>query len=369
MSSDVVCPSCGATYKYRPEFAGKRVTCTRCKSPFDVGGGATEPTPRRAPPPPPPAAASPPPPPAAHESEIVRVVAPQNEPFEIKQSAQGRNSVVDILEYSPLRGCQSMAIAQSLYFAHQQGMMLRQARITLDRGGCQLQAGMLQFLRGAISIETDVKGVGGFLAGAMKGVVTGETAVKPRYTGVGQIFLEPTFGQMVVAKLENEEMVIADGMFYAVESTIAVQTTSLASLSAGLFGGQGFFQTSLQGTGWVVLALPVPEQEILRYTLNGPHDELKIDGAFGLLRRGNVTFSVEKSTKTWVGSAVSGEGLLQTFRGAGEVWVAPTMAVYENLRLGGLHAASGTDGNNAAKASAAGNAANGIASLVRAFAE
>ena len=67
--------------------------------------------------------------------------------------------------------------------------------------------------------------------------------------------------------------------------------------------------------------------------------------------------------------AVSGEGLLQTFRGTGEVWVAPTMAVYENLRLGGLHAASGTDGNNAAKASAAGNAANGIASLVRAFAE
>jgi uncharacterized protein (AIM24 family) len=203
----------------------------------------------------------------------------------------------------------------------------------------------------------------------MKGVVTGETAVKPRYAGVGQIFLEPTFGQMVVAKLDNEEMVIADGMFYAVESTVAVQTTSMASLSTGLFGGQGFFQTSLQGTGWVVLALPVPEHEILRYTLTGPHDELKVDGAFGLLRRGNVTFSVEKSTKTWVGSAVSGEGLLQTFRGTGEVWVAPTMAVYENLRLGGLHAASGTDGNNAAKASAAGNAANGIASLVRAFAE
>jgi hypothetical protein len=45
------------------------------------------------------------------------------------------------------------------------------------------------------------------------------------------------------------------------------------------------------------------------------------------------------------------------------------MAVYENLRLGGLHAAAGTNGNDAAKASAAGNAANGIASLVRAFAE
>ncbi|NBW95488.1 MAG: hypothetical protein EBR28_01840 [Planctomycetia bacterium] len=371
MSTDITCPSCGATYKYRPEFAGKRVTCARCKEPFDVAATTLEVEPPRATPAPP---SSPPPAPPRssaipHESTITPWIAPQNEPFDVKQSARGRQSVVDILEYHPLRGCQSMGIAQSLYFAHQQGMMLKQARITLDRGGCQLQAGMLQFLRGAISIETDVKSVGGFLAGAVKGLATGETAVKPRYSGVGQIFLEPTFGQMVVVKLEDEQMVVADGMFYAVESTIAVQTAPMASLSAGLFGGQGFFQTSLRGTGWVVLALPVPENEILRYTLTGPHDELKVDGAFGLLRRGDISFTVEKSTKTWLGSAISGEGLLQTFRGTGEVWVAPTMAVYENLRLGGLHAASGTDGNDVAKSSAAGNAASGIASLVRAFAE
>jgi len=333
--------------------------------------------PYRAASPPPPSPPSPPPPPPqpphsaarAHENSISGWSGPQNEPFDVQQSVRGQNSVVDILEYKPLRGCQSMGIAQSLYFAQQQGMMLKQARITLDRGACQLQGGLLQFLRGAISIETDVKSVGGFLAGAVKGLATGETAVKPRYSGVGQIFLEPTFGQMVLVKLENEQMVVADGMFYAVESTIAVQTTPMASMSAGLFGGQGFLQTSLHGTGWVVLALPVPENEILRYTLTGPHDELKVDGAFGLLRRGDIAFTVEKSTKTWIGSAVSGEGLLQTYRGTGEVWVAPTMAVYENLRLGGLHAASGTNGNDAAKASTAANAASGIASLVRAFAD
>jgi uncharacterized protein (AIM24 family) len=258
-----------------------------------------------------------------------------------------------------------MEIAQSLYFAQQQGMMLRQVRITLDSGGCQLQAGLLQFMRGAISIETDVKGVGGFLAGAVKGMATGETAVKPRYSGSGQIFLEPTFGQLVAMKLEKEEVVIADGMFYAVESSVAVKVTSMASLSAGLFGGQGFFQTSLHGTGWVVFALPVPEQEILRYSLSGPRDELKVDGAFGLLRRGNIAFSVEKSAKSWLGSAATGEGLLQTYRGTGEVWVAPTMDAYEILRLGGLNAAAATNGNDAAKAAASGKSAGAISSLVR----
>lgn len=365
--SEITCPSCGATYRYRSDLAGRRVTCTRCKTAFEVG--AEQPAASSASPPQPAPALPPALPPAGAAARLPQDIAPQNEPFDVKQTVRGQNSVVDVIEYHPLRGCQSMGIAQSLYFAHQQGMLLRQARITLDRGGCQLQAGLLQFMRGAITIETDVKGVGGFLAGVVKGAVTGETAVKPRYHGTGQIFLEPTFGQMVLVRLENEEMVIADGMFYAVESTIAVQVTPMASLSAGLFGGQGFYQTALRGTGWVVLALPVPENEILRYTLTGPHDELKVDGVFGLLRRGAISFSVEKSTKTLIGSAVSGEGLLQTFRGTGEVWVAPTMPVYEILRLGGLHAAAGTEGTDAAKASAASNAASGIASLVRAFAE
>ena len=79
-------------------------------------------------------------------------------------------------------------------------------------------------------------------------------------------------------------MVIADGMFYAVESTIDIKITPMAKLSTGFFGGQGFLQTELSGKGWVVLALPVPKNEILRYTLTGPDDELKVDGNFGLLR-------------------------------------------------------------------------------------
>ncbi|MDG2182628.1 MAG: AIM24 family protein, partial [Mariniblastus sp.] len=263
-------------------------------------------------------------------------------------------SVVDIIEHPPLKGCHNMGIAQSLYFAHQQGMMLRQARITLNQGACKLQAGMLQFLRGSIQIETDIKGVGGFLKGAVKAMATQETAAKPRYSGSGQIFLEPTFGQLEVTELKNEKMVIADGMFYAVESTINIKTAPMAKLTTGLFGGQGFLQTELSGTGWVVLALPVPKNEILRYTLTGPNDELKVDGTFGLLRRGDIEFTVEKSTKTLIGSAVSGEGLLQTYRGSGEVWVAPTMDIYSAISLGGLNAASSTDGTSGAAGDANG---------------
>ena len=355
MPPAIICPSCNASYAYKPEFEGKKLNCARCKTKFAVSTAA----------------------PGGDAPAQVRASSPaaaqfsaQNEPYRITQTAQGKTSFVEILEYEPLRGCSSMSLPQSvsLYFAQQQGLRLRQARITMDRGGCQIQAGLLQFMRGSISIETDVSGVGGFFRNALKGAVTGETAVKPRYSGSGQIFLEPTFGHLVVSKLENEEMVLADGMFYAVEAGVAIEVVDLGSLSAGLFGGQGFFQTKLKGTGWVVLARPVAEAEIVRYTLNGPHEELKLDGAFGLMRKGNIEFSVEKSTKTWLGSAVSGEGMLQTYRGTGEVWVAPTMAAYENLHAGGLQAASGTNGNDEAQ-TVSSNAVEGVASLFRAFTE
>ena len=39
----------------------------------------------------------------------------------------------------------------------------------------------------------------------------------------------------------------------------------------------------------------------------------------------------EKSSKSWLSTSVSGEGILQTFSGTGKVWLAPTQGVYEKL--------------------------------------
>lgn len=78
-----------------------------------------------------------------------------------------------------------------------------------------------------------------------------------------------------------------------------------------------------------MLYSPVPKDEILRYTLTG--DKLSVDGNFALMRSEQVVFRAEKSSKSWVSTAVSGEGMLQTFEGRGSVWIAPTQKVYEML--------------------------------------
>ncbi len=89
------------------------------------------------------------------------------------------------------------------------------------------------------------------------------------------------------------------------------------------------FQTRIAGAGVAVLFSPVPVEEIVRYQLAG--DKVSVDGNFALMRSENITFRAEKSSKSWIATSVSGEGLLQTFEGTGYVWIAPTQGVYEKL--------------------------------------
>ncbi len=106
------------------------------------------------------------------------------------------------------------------------------------------------------------------------------------------------------------------------------------NVSSALLGGEGLFQTQVRGSGLAVFELPVPASEVRCVHLN--NETLQVDGNFALMRSGQIDFSVEKSSKGMFGSMTSGEGLLQTFRGTGRVWLAPTQAIYSQMSRGGL---------------------------------
>lgn len=50
---------------------------------------------------------------------------------------------------------------------------------------------------------------------------------------------------------------------------------------------------------------------------------------------------MEKSSKSIIGTAVSGEGMVNVYRGTGEVWLVPTKSIYKDLNIKGLDAISG----------------------------
>ena len=263
------------------------------------------------------------------------------------EEMKGENSDVKILEYIKLLGSKSVYNAQALHFASQAGMRLRQVQIHLNNGEAIVEAGALNFMYGNLQMDNKTGGLAGFAQKAIASALTNETAVRPHYTGNGYIFLEPSFSHFLLVQLNNEEMIVDKGMFHACEGSVSVGVATQKNISSALFGGEGFFQTKISGTGWVVLESPVPMAEIRRIVLN--NHKLQVDGNFALLRKGKIEFSVEKSTKSILGSARSGEGLLQTFYGVGEVWLAPTQSIYERLQnhsLASMSTPSRSSGQN-----------------------
>lgn len=246
--------------------------------------------------------------------------------------------IVEVVENIKLAGAKSGYTAERLFYLDKAGVRLKNIKITLKKGSVMLESGALYFMKGHIEVSN--KATKGFLKNLGSNILSGEKMFKPEYSGQGEIWLEPSFGHYMLVDLDNDEIIVDKGMFYACESGMEVTAVIQKNISSAMFGGEGFFQTRIKGTGIVALSIPVPLNEVMVYNLE--NEEVKVDGNFAILRRGNIDFSVQMVTKGIIGTMTSGEGLLQTFRGTGEVWLAPTQAVYEKLEMGlGLQSASG----------------------------
>lgn len=221
------------------------------------------------------------------------------------------------------------------YFMSKMNVRRRQVVIDISQEhSAVIQAGAMQWMGGNVQATSGVKGLGDLFGKAIKGAVTKETAVKPEYIGEGFLVLEPTYKYIIlqdVSKWGNVGMTIEDGMFLACDANVKRNIVARKTLSSAVLGGEGLFNMSLQGNGAVALESNVPEDELIEIELE--NDELKIDGNLAVCWSSNLDFTVERTTKTLVGSAVSGEGLVNVYRGSGRVLmspVAPTDSLYSS---------------------------------------
>ena len=225
--------------------------------------------------------------------------------------------------------------AMNEYFMSKMNVRRRQVVIDIDKDhSAVIQAGAMQWMGGNVQATSGVKGIGDFLGKALKGAVTKETAVKPEYVGEGCLVLEPTYKYIILADIGKwgpAGMTIEDGMFLACDANVKSKVVARKNLSSAVLGSEGLFNLSLHGNGVAALESNVPEDELIEVILE--NDELKIDGNLAVCWSSNLEFTVERSTKTLVGSAVSGEGLVNVYRGTGRVLmcpVAPTTSLFES---------------------------------------
>ena len=235
--------------------------------------------------------------------------------------------------------------AMNEYFMSKMHVRRRQVVIDIDKDhSAVIQAGAMQWMGGNVQATSGVKGIGDFLGKALKGAVTKETAVKPEYVGEGCLVLEPTYKYIILAdigKWGSAGMTIEDGMFLACDANVKSKVVAIKNLSSAVLCSEGLFNLSLQGNGVAALESNVPEDELIEVILE--NDELKIDGNLAVCWSSNLEFTVERSTKTLVGSAVSGEGLVNVYRGTGRVLmcpVTPTTSLFESTNTMAAKAAA-----------------------------
>ena len=214
--------------------------------------------------------------------------------------------------------------AITAYYSAQMNVRKRQLVCHLSKAPVTIQAGAMQWMLGNVNATTGIKGVGDFLGKAVRGKATGESAIKPEYTGDGLLVLEPTYKYLILMNAADwgGSVVLDDGLFLACESSLQHKAVMRSNFSSAVAGGEGLFNLSLNGSGTFCIESNCPKEELVEITLH--NDVLKIDGNFAIAWSGSLEFTVERSGKSLIGSAASGEGLVNVYRGTGKVLMMPT---------------------------------------------
>ena len=214
--------------------------------------------------------------------------------------------------------------AITAYYSAQMNVRKRQLVCDLSKAHVTVQAGAMQWMLGNVNATTGVRGVGDLLGKAVRGKATGESAIKPEYTGDGILVLEPTYRYLILmdAAEWGGGVVLDDGLFLACESSLQHKAVMRSNFSSAVAGGEGLFNLSLNGSGIFCIESECPREELIEITLQ--NDVLKIDGNYAIAWSKSLDFTVERSGKSLIGSVASGEGLVNVYRGTGKVLMMPT---------------------------------------------
>lgn len=219
----------------------------------------------------------------------------------------------------------SPADAALAYYCNAMNVRKRQVLCDVSKANVTVQAGAMQWTVGNVNATTGVKSVGDLFGKALRGSVSGESAIKPEYTGDGLLMLEPTYKHLLLLDVADwgGSIVLDDGLFLACDSRLKHKLVMRSNFSSAVAGNEGLFNLGIQGSGVVCLESAVPKEELIEIELN--NDVLKIDGNNAIAWSGSLSFTVERSGKSLIGSAASGEGLVNVYRGTGKVLMAPVV--------------------------------------------
>lgn len=217
--------------------------------------------------------------------------------------------------------CKSVNLrnAMQMYFFNAMGGRQRQV-VANASNGIALQNGAMQAIIGDVEATTGLKGVGDAIGKMFRGSVTNEATVNPEYIGKGYVITEPTYKFLVPFDIKDfgGRAVLEDGYFYCAECCLNRKVATRKSFPGAVAGNEGLFNMMLEGNEGVFIVESDTAPSDLAY-IYLENDVLKIDGSMAVLWSGSLHMTVERSSKSLIGSTMTGDGLLNVFRGTGLV--------------------------------------------------
>ncbi|MFA9414307.1 MULTISPECIES: TIGR00266 family protein [unclassified Streptococcus] len=210
--------------------------------------------------------------------------------------------------------------------------------IALERGeSAYIQRGSMVYHTPSISLNTKLNAQGSGLGKLIKAVgrsmVSGESAFITQAISSaddGKLAIAPSMpGQVIALELGAEQYRLNDGAFLAMDGS-AHYTLELQSVGRALFGGQGgFFVMTTQGQG-ILLANAFGSIKKISLT----NQEMTIDNAHVVAWSTSLDYHIHLENG-WLQSVGTGEGVVNTFRGTGDIYV-------QSLNLGTFASHLGT---------------------------
>jgi uncharacterized protein (TIGR00266 family) len=196
--------------------------------------------------------------------------------------------------------------------------------IALERGeSAYIQRGSMVYHTPSVSLNTKLNAKGSGLGKLIKAVgrsmVSGESAFITQAVSSaddGQLAIAPSMpGQVIALELGEQQYRLNDGAFLAMDGS-AHYTLERQSIGRALFGGQGgFFVMTTQGEGTL---LANAFGSIKKLTLT--NQEMTIDNAHVVAWSTGLDYNIHLENG-WLESVGTGEGVVNTFRGTGDVYI------------------------------------------------
>lgn len=189
-------------------------------------------------------------------------------------------------------------------------------RAILKDESIRTEAGALSYMRGNVSMHAPLPGP----LSLMRASLSSEAAVRPTFTGTGEVYLEASLGGYYAFEIHEKPWILERGAYWASESTVELSVHREKAWTS-FWLGEGFvdFQTKVAGNGRVVLNAAGPVEEI-----DLGDEEIAVEGGLVIARSSRVSFSIRRPSRGIVSSWLSGEKLLRIYRGPGRILMTTT---------------------------------------------